>query len=113
MNSLANELGQYFTTKVETIRSQLNSVDTQHTSIPSSTITCQLMDFDPLSEEDVQKSILDTAKKSCLLGSMPTSLMLECCLLPVIASLNKFVFRIWPICCCVQTGHWLAFAIRC
>ena len=38
MNSLANELGQYFTTKVETIRSQLNSVDTQHTSIPSSTI---------------------------------------------------------------------------
>ena len=26
MNSLANELGQYFTTKVETIRSQLNSL---------------------------------------------------------------------------------------
>ena len=52
MNSLANELGQYFTTKVETIRSQLNSVDTQCASIPSSTITCQLLDFDPLSKED-------------------------------------------------------------
>ena len=39
MNSLANELDQYFTTKVETIPSQLNSVGTQHASIPSSTIT--------------------------------------------------------------------------
>ena len=89
MNSLANELGQYFTTKVETIRSQLNSVDTQHTSIPSSTITYQLSDFDPLSEEEVQKLILDTAKKSCSLDPMPTSLMLECqdILLPVITSL--------------------------
>ena len=29
MSSLANELGQYFITKNETIRSQLNSVDTQ------------------------------------------------------------------------------------
>ena len=85
MNSLANELGQYFTTKVERIRSQLNSVDTQHTSIPSSTLTCQLMDFDPLSEEDVQKLILNTAKKSCLLDPMPISLMLKCqdILLPV------------------------------
>ena len=59
---LANELGQYFPTKVETIRSQLNSVDTQCASIPSSTMTCQLLDFDPLSEEDVQKLILDSRK---------------------------------------------------
>ena len=89
MNSLANELGQYFTTKVETIRSQLNSFDTQCASIPSSTITCQLLDFDPLSEEDVQKLILDSAKKSCSLDPMPTSLMLKCqdILLPVITSL--------------------------
>jgi len=89
MNSLANELGQYFTTKVETIRSQLNFVDTQHASIPSSIITQQLLDFDPLSEEDVQKLILDTAKKSCSLDPMPASLMLECqdILLPVITSL--------------------------
>ena len=88
MNSLANELGQYFTTKVETIRSQLYSVNTQHASIPSSTITYQLLDFVPLSE-DVQKLILDTAKKSCSLDPMPTSLMLECqdILLPVITSL--------------------------
>ena len=89
MNSLANELGQYFTTKVKTIRSQLSSVDTQHTSIPSSALTYQLMDFDHLSEEDEQKLILDTAKNSCLLDPMPTSLMLECqdILLPVITCL--------------------------
>ena len=88
MNSLANELGQYFTTKVKTIRSELSSVDTKHTSIPSSTITYQLMDFDHLSQY-VQKLTLDTAKKSCLLDPMPTSLMLECqdILLPVITCL--------------------------
>ena len=86
MNSLSNELGQYFTTKVETIRSRLNSADTQHASIPSSTITYQLLDFGPLIEEDVQKLILDTAKKYCSLDPMPTSPMLECqdILLPVI-----------------------------
>ena len=89
MNSFANELGLYLTTKVEAVRSQLNSVDTQHASIPSSAITYQLLDFDRLSEEDVQKWILDTAKKSCSLDPMPTSLMLECqdILLPVITSL--------------------------
>ena len=78
MNTLANELGQYFTTIVETIRSQLNSVDTQHASVPSSTITYQLLDFDPRGEEDVQKLILDTAKKSRSLDPMPTALMLQC-----------------------------------
>ena len=75
MNPLVNELGQYFTAKVETIHSQPNSVDTQHTSIPSSTM---LMGFGPLSKEDVQKFILGTAKTSCLLDAMPFSLMLEC-----------------------------------
>ena len=39
-----SQLSQYFTTKVETIRSPLNSVDTQHASIPPSTITYQLLD---------------------------------------------------------------------
>ena len=61
-----SQLSQYFTTKVETIRSPLNSVDTQHASIPSSTITYQLLDFDPLSEENVQKLILDNWEKILL-----------------------------------------------
>ena len=91
MNSLVNELGQYFTAKVETVRSQTNSVDTQHTSIPSSTIKYQLMGFDPLSEEDVQKLILDTANKPCLLDPISFFLMLEYqdILLPVITSLTN------------------------
>ena len=59
--------------KVETILSQLNSVDTQYASITSSTITYNA-GFDPLSEEDVQKLILDTAKTSCSLDPMPIPL---------------------------------------
>ena len=90
MNSLVNELGQYFATKVETIRSQLNSDNAHPTRTPSSPITLyQLLNFDPLTEADVHKLILDTGKKSCPLDPMPTPLMLECLdiLLPVITSL--------------------------
>ena len=114
MNSLANELGQYFTTKVETIRSQLNSVDTRCASIPSSTITCQLLDFDPLSEEDVQKLILDSAKKSCSLDPMPTSYAeMSGHFFTSDNILDKFVVRNWPISRCVERGHWLPSAKRC
>ena len=90
MNSLANELGQYFAMKVETIRSQLNSDNAHPIRTPSSPITLyQLLNFDPLTEADVQKLILDTGKKSCPLDPMPAPLMLECLdtLLPVITSL--------------------------
>jgi hypothetical protein len=90
MNSLVNELGQYFATKVETIRYQLNSDNAHPTRTPSSPITFyQLLNFDPLTEADVHKLILDTGKKPCPLDPMPTPLMLECLdiLLPVTASL--------------------------
>ena len=124
-NCLVNELGQYFISKIDTIRSQFNSNDS-HTSTspatspstslstspstspsispstspstsPSSPPTspstgpsnlCRLLNFAPLSEDDVQKLISNTGKKYCALDPMTTPLMLECLdtLLPVITS---------------------------
>ena len=111
-----SQLSQYFTTKVETIRSPLNSVDTQHASIPSSTITYQLLDFDPLSEENVQKLILDNWEKSCSLDPMhaqPSNAGMSGHFVTSDNILDKFDVKIWPISRCVERGHWLAFAKRC
>ena len=112
MNSLANELGQYFTTKVETVRSQLNSVDTQHASIPSSTITCQLLDFDPLSEEEINFGLCEK-----ILLARPNAYLSNAEMAGHFVTsdniLDKFVVRNWPISRCVERGYWLPFAKRC
>ncbi len=54
-------------------------------------LVCRLLNFDPISEDDVQKLIPNTGKKYCALNPMPTPLMLECLdtLLPVITFLTN------------------------
>ena len=116
-NCLVNELGQYFISKIDTIRSQFNSNDshtstspstspatspstslstspstspsispstspsTSQSTSPSSPSTspstgpsnlCRLLNFAPLSEDDVQKLISNTGKKYCALDPMTT-----------------------------------------
>ena len=105
-NCLVNELGQYFATKAETIRSQLNPNGSHiPTSLPTSpTDSRRLLNFDPLSEDDVQKLIVNTGKKYCALDPTPTPLMLECLdtLLPVITSLINLSLE-----CGVFTDIWM------
>ncbi len=86
-NCLVNELGQYFSSKLETIRSQFDANCSSTPTSPSSLY--RLLNFDPLSKDDVQKLILNIGKKYCALDPMPTPPKLECLdtLLPVITSL--------------------------
>ena len=89
MDLLTNELGQYFTKKIGTIRSQLNFDNIDPDGPPLYPVTSsQFLSFEPLSEDDVRKLISELGKKSCLLDPMLTPIMLECLdvLLPVITT---------------------------
>jgi len=85
---LANHLGTFFVQKIETIGSKLDNVARMLPSLPDDHTPVSpplLSKFSPLMEEEVCKLISRSAKKSCTLDPMPTSLVMDCIdvLLPI------------------------------
>ena len=86
---LANQLGTFFVQKIETIGSKLYNMAQVPPSLPDDhapVLPPLLSKFSPLTEEEVRKLISSSSKKSCTLGPMPTSLVMDCInvLLPII-----------------------------
>ena len=86
---LANRFATFFIEKIEKIRQQLevvrsNSKNNQNSQ--SQKIAKVLTTFDPASEEEIRKLIMQSATKSCNLDPIPTWLLKDCLdsLLPVI-----------------------------
>ena len=89
---LANQMGTFFVQKIETIGSKLDnmaqglpSLSDDHTSVSPATLS----KFNLLSEEEARKLISSSAKKSCTLELMPTSLVMDCIdvLLPIVTKM--------------------------
>ena len=75
----ANDIGLYFVRKVQNIQDNLSS-----SAEPDS-----LAQFNQLTMDDVRNIVLRSAKKSCKLDPIPTSMVIHCMneLLPVITSM--------------------------
>ena len=89
---LINQLGTYFIQKIVTIGSKLDnmvqglpSLSDDHTQVSPP----PLIKFTSLTEEKVRELIKSSAKKTCNLEPMPTSLVIDCIdvLLPIITKM--------------------------
>ena len=79
---IANDIGRYFVTKVENIRNEIDAtlisqsacdlVPPDKPVVDSSVI---LRSFRSLSEQDIYDLIQKSAKKSCVLDPLPTTLV--------------------------------------
>ena len=88
---MANDINDFFVRKITRIRADIDATEVDDTVPTESGVgdlcTClSLSSFCPLTESDVSALIKKSAKKSCLLDPMPTSLVVGCLdvLLPVI-----------------------------
>ena len=89
---LANQLGTFFIQKIETIGSNLDGMAQGLPALPDDLAPVSpppFSNFSPLTEETVRKLINSSAKKSCTLDPMPTSLVMDCIdvLLPIITKM--------------------------
>jgi DNA-directed RNA polymerase subunit F len=88
---VANRFGNYFHDKIVKIREDLSTLreSVTHEEPPTEPVQCRLTEFEPASEKEVKKIIMDTASKSCMLDPMPTSLLKDCldALLPFITKI--------------------------
>ena len=94
---LANDFGQFFCQKIIHIRSSFDTNLVCETVLQSlccdpaelSTHISLWSEFKSLSEKDVQELINCSKKKSCVLDSIPTSLLIDCLdvMLPVITKI--------------------------
>ena len=90
---LANQLGTFFVQKLETIGSKLDNLaqglPPLHDGGHAQVIPHPFSNFTPLTEEEINKLISSSPKKSCILDPMPTSLVMECMdvLLPIITKM--------------------------
>ena len=92
--ALANDIGRFFVRKIERIRSDIEAIDvdldqSERDAVPEDLEvddTQTFSDFQLLTEDDVNALIQKSAKKSCSLDPMPTSLVVKCLdeLLPTI-----------------------------
>ena len=90
-NGPANDINDFFVRKITRIRADIDAIDVDDTVPTESGVgdLCtflSLSSFYPLTESDVSALIKKSAKKSCLMDPMPTSLVVGCLdvLLPVI-----------------------------
>jgi hypothetical protein len=91
---LADRFCEYFSNKIIKIRADLFAAQSseEETSIPlpeDASTAPGFSDFQPATEEEVQKMIMATKPKSCSQDPIPTSLLKECAgsLLPVITKI--------------------------
>ena len=93
---LADDFADYFMTKIDTIRNALQHVPAY---TPEGAVGCNMSNFHPIEEHQVQKIIMSLSTKSCELDIVPTRLLKEILpsVLPIITkivnlSLEKGVF---------------------
>ena len=86
--ALANDINDFFVRKITKIRADIDATDVDDTVPTVSGVgdLCTCSSFYSLTESDVSAVIKKSAKKSCLMDPMPTSLVVSCLdvLLPVI-----------------------------
>ena len=90
--AVANKFSDFFVQKIDTIQTKLdNMVSTPPLRIANERIrdVPSIEKFDILSQSDVRKLIETTPKKSCLLDTIPATLVIGCInvLLPVITKI--------------------------
>ena len=80
---LATLFNDFFIEKVANIRA---GIPVTSQDLPSERVDCVLDSWDPVSEEDVRKFVMDAPSKSCALDPISTSLLKQCldALLPTI-----------------------------
>ena len=88
LKDLADAFGNFFVMKIKNIRSKLEKFEVDSEPIVQDEIPTQnmLLEFQPLSQEEVRKMIKKAPNKHCDLDPMPTWLLKECLdpLLPVL-----------------------------
>ena len=94
---LANDIGEFFFRKINQIREKLDKSVTpeQIARVPDDHLVNEnqhLSEFQLLSVEDVRNLVKRSAKKTCALDPMPTSMVVDCLneLLPVITSIINY-----------------------
>ena len=97
----ANDIGLYFVRKVQNIQDNLSSSAEPDESFEPPSERCHtdsFAQFNQLTMDDVRDIILRSAKKSCKLDPIPTSMVIHCMneLLPVITSMVNM---------CLQSGY--------
>jgi hypothetical protein len=82
--ALSNDLGQFFAQKIINIRSELDRASTyEQVVLPDMPLVSLNSDqifqeFSPMSDDDTKRLITSSNKKSSLLDSIPTKLVIEC-----------------------------------
>ena len=100
-HALANDFGQFFVHKIETIQERINeicenesieSIEEMKTKDPSIAFS----EFNLLTEDEVKKIITKSASKSCSLDPIPTWLLKKCLdlLLPIITLIINLSLRL-------------------
>ena len=87
---LANDFGNFFKSKIDNIRKQLDtSPCTRAQSTPMTQPSATFDSFVPLSEQEVRKLIMDSKSTTCDLDPIPTWLLKKCVdiLLPVLTKM--------------------------
>ncbi len=87
---LATRFAEYFTEKINIIRENLEQRRSELTLIEEENIcNVYLTDFQPATEDEVKRLIMDSASKSCSLDPIPTTLLKDCItlLLPLITNI--------------------------
>ncbi len=87
---LAQDFGNFFVTKIENIRKDIESQTVPHPpSLPQTAARKQMSNFVPLTEEQVRKMIFKCKSTSCDLDPIPTDLLKQCIdiVLPVLTKM--------------------------
>ena len=94
---LANDIGRFFVRKIDRIRSDIEALDIDSSArdaVPDDLVVDDahtLSTFRPLTENEVHALIQKSAKKSCPLDPMHTSLVVSC--LDVLLSVIKYMIN--------------------
>ena len=103
INSLINTSGRYFTDKIAKLRSGLLSTDVDPPV--SRSYKNKFVSFRTMSEEEVLKIIKSTPNKSCDLGAIPTSLVLDCISVLLTPNIVNYSLQESGFPSCFKTAH--------
>lgn len=87
---LANDFADFFDDKIRKIRNNLDMSDCSEISVSTSENCASVFDrFQPMSEEEIRKQIMQSPVKSCSMDPIPTPLVKKCVdsLVPVVTKI--------------------------
>ena len=98
VQSLANDFGEFFSTKISNIMDYLDGIQTDIPiqADPPRTVVRPLQEFRPVTQEEVKEIISSSPSKSCDLDPLPTNVLKQCLdvLLPVITLMINLSLRL-------------------